>query len=160
MPRDKCGFTTEDELEEHWFGRLAEKRQAEVEAHLAGCETCRSLWQKVQGEVASLRAALMRWEAEHGERRHETRHPVEGEAFLALGTGRQPRIVAIRLRDECPGGLGVWSPERCRAGQRVTVEREGRPFQGIIRYCRRVGKRYRVGIQFVPDPHSALAISC
>jgi anti-sigma factor RsiW len=148
MPKDKCGFTTEEELEEDWFGRLSTRRKAELDTHLAGCEACRSLREKVRGEIAWLRTDLTRWEAAHVERRREARHPVKGEAYLALGSGRQPRIVAVRLRDECPGGLGVWSPERCRAGQHVTLEREGRPLQGIIRYCRRAGELYRVGIQF------------
>jgi anti-sigma factor RsiW len=150
MPSDRCRFTSEEELEEYWFGRLSERRKAEVEAHLAQCEPCRSLWETVHGEIAWLRASLTRWEATQGDRRHQSRLPVEGEVVLALCSGpAQTRMIAVQLRDECPGGLGVWSRERCRAGQRVAVEREGRPLRGIIRYCRRVGDRYQVGIQFV-----------
>ncbi|MGC8761839.1 MAG: anti-sigma factor family protein [Bryobacteraceae bacterium] len=150
MPGDGCRFTSEGELEEYWFGRLSASRKAAVQAHLARCESCQSLWSAVQGEIAWLRATLARWEAAHGDRRHASRHPVEGEAILALGSGRaQTRILAVQLRDECLGGLGVWSSERCRAGQRVIVERGGTPLRGIIRYCRRAGDRYQIGIQFV-----------
>jgi hypothetical protein len=150
MPMDRCRFTSEEELEEDWFGRLSARRKAELDTHLAGCEACRSLREKVRGEIAWLRTALTRWEAAHGERRREARHPVEGKVYLALGPGRgQARTLAVRLRDECRGGLGVWSPERCRAGQWVAIEREGRLLRGIIRYCRRAGNLYQVGIQLV-----------
>ncbi|MGC8761898.1 MAG: anti-sigma factor family protein [Bryobacteraceae bacterium] len=150
MPWDICRLISEEELEEYWFGRLPPARAAEVEAHLGKCPACRGLLKQVRQQIGWLRAALTRWQAEHAERRREARRPAKGQIRFELGFGQgRRRHVPVYLRNESTGGLGVSSKERFRTGQHLTVEREGRWLHAIVRYCRRVGDRYQIGIQFV-----------
>jgi hypothetical protein len=121
---------------------VSEAKDPEIEAHLAGCSSCKSRL----ADAVSFARALPSLQRQAAEMRLEHRYPTDDPAILQVLNPEAPGRWKVRIRDVSRGGMCVMSPKPIDRGAQVTVQRGTSVAWGEIRYCVQIGEVFQAGI--------------
>lgn len=85
------------------------------------------------------------------ERRRQPRRAINGTAMAVFNSGIGAGVLTrVKLVDQSPGGLGVYSPVRVHAGSTFSIVPEqgvGLRQVGLVAHCEPDGEGFRLGLR-------------
>lgn len=87
------------------------------------------------------------------DRRHEDRLPTAGQGTLHWKDRSGGQVASVYVRNVAESGVQIEIHKRLDPHQTVWLSGQSWECEGRVRYCRREGSRYLVGIQLLRPPY-------